>query len=683
MSYEETFVLAPCSGCCGALRRRLRRQRSGPPNSPPQPDEDVLTDFEIEFRDLEPGGATVVIAPKDKTKTYWFNLLTREDFEAFPDEESLVLTDYTYLEQVAANNGVTLEQLLEGELFRGDKTWEYKALAPETSYTFYIYGLDTSGNATTAVNHVGFTTPEVQPVDCTFEITASEVTTSSFKLTVAPSDAKCAYYYDVFTQEVWYDMCGGDPDKVPAFMDEYIQEVAVQMGLTVPEVVARMSSYGERSELFQYLDAGTTYYAFAIGLGPDGTTTTPAAVREVQTEAQPVNTFAVEEVEIGFDKASFRVLPSQDEAYVALYELQEYFEGMSDQEMIEEVIRAYGADLGNRIHAGSNVVSEEMLVPDKPYYLLVFGYAYGEVSTPLFKHPFTTQKAQKVDCTFEITIRNVMKNTADATITPSDDKASYFFHVIPAAEYAENGGDEQAIRDYANRIIDDLLSTVTMPRYEMLTRTLARGTMKWSLEELEAGTAYYVFAVGMTADGSFTTAVVMSDPFVTQAEGTSVATLEFLPNIMSAGSLHPDEALVYGWFYPKHAAYTLVSNFVDDDSVYRMEDAQALGYLAANSEQYHDSAISVWNYVPFGHTVYYVAAAYDADNLPVLVRETVTPQDPSVSSVCRPLKHYCTFDLAAPGLSGRPERCTELKIEGLRGLFAPVAPRVRSLDTIR
>lgn len=661
----------------------MQRQRPGRRNSPPQPGEDVLTDFEIEVRNLEPGGATLSIAPKDKSKTYWFNLLTKADFEAFSDEESLILTDYTYLEQVAANNGVTLEQLLEEELFRGDKTWEYNALAPETSYTFYIYGLDTEGNATTAVNHIGFTTPEVQPVDCTFAITASEVTTSSFKLTVAPSDEKCAYYYDVFTQEVWYDMCGGDPDKVPAFMDEYIREVAVQMGLSVPQVVARMSSYGEQSELFQYLDAGATYYAFAIGLGPDGTTTTPAAVKEVRMEAPPVNTFAVEEVEVGFDKVSFRVLPSQDEAYVALYELQEYFEGMSDEEMIDEVIRAYGADLESRIYAGSNVVSEEMLVPDKPYYLLIFGYAYGEVTTPLFKHSFTTQKAQKVDCTFQITVRNVMKNTADATITPSDDKASYFFHVIPAAEYAENGGDEQAIRDYANRIIDQLLATVSMPRYEMLTRTLARGAMKWSLDELEAGTAYYVFAVGMTADGTFTTPVALSDPFATQAEGTSVATLEFLPNIMSAGSSHPGEALVYGWFYPKNAVYTLVSNLLDDDSVYKMEDAQALGYLAANSEKFNDSAISVWNYVPYGHTVYYVAAAYDADNLPVLVRETVTPQDPSVSSVGRPVKQYRTFDLAAPGLAGRPERPTEAKIEGLRGLFAPVATSVRTSDTIR
>lgn len=593
----------------------------------------------------------VDILPVDKTQTYWFALLTKADFDAFASEDELMAADLDYLETVASQYGKTLGELLSEELFSGDKEWSYLGLSPQTTYCFYAYGLSSEAVATTGINRIEFTTPKVEPVDCTFTLEPSEITTSSFKLTVTPSDALCAYYFDVFTADMWQNMCGGDPRRLPAFLEQYVAEAAVEYGLTVPEAVARLSSFGPQTETFSYLDPGTPYYTFAIGIGADGTATTPAVVAQVKTAAAPTNEFGIEQVAVGFDTATFRILPSQEESYVALCELQEYFEGMTDAQMIDEVIRAYGDDLRNRVFAGSETVSEEMLVPDKPYYLLVFGYSYGEVTTPLTKYAFTTQKAGTVDCSFEITVRNVKKTTADVRITPSNDKASFFFNAITASEYASLGGDQAAIHTYSDGIIDALVAQSTMPRYEWLSRALEHGIISWALDDLTAGTQYYVFAVGMAADGTFTTPVFMSDPFTTEAEGQSVARIKFIPVVSDGGSYgHAGEALVYGWFYPTSADYMLLNRWVGDDTCYKKSDAEVLAYLAANGERYADSVVSVFDFVPYGQTVYYLAAAYDTDGLPVISRESVTPEDPSAPAVCRPSKFYRRYEVSQPGL---------------------------------
>ena len=576
--------------------------------------------------------------------------------------------DRAYLEAIAAQYHKTLEQLLAEELFRGDKEWAYSGLVPQTEYCFYIYGLDVQGEPTTAVNYICFSTPAVGPVECSFTLQASEVTTDSFLLTVTPSDAECPYYYDVFTQEMWMSLCGGDARNIPAFMEDYVKEMAAENKLTISETVARLSSYGEQTERFDYLNSDASYWAFAVGVGVDGTATTPAVVRQVTTLKPPANTFEVERLSVGFDKASFLVLPSQREAFVALCELQEYFEGMSDGEMIDEVIRAYGAELETHLFSGESKVTEEMLVPDKPYYLLVFGYAGGQVTTPLTKYAFTTEKARSVDCTFEISVRNVKKTTADVRITPSDDKASFFFNFIRASEYASLGGDQAAIHAFSNGIIDDLVAQTTMPRYEWLSRALERGPISWALDGLTAGTEYHIFAVGMVSDGSFTTPVFMSEPFTTEAEGVCSARLEFLPNILSGGSSHPDEALVYGWFYPTDAAYTLVCHHVNDDSVYTMQDADALAYLNEHGERFTDTSFYVWDYVPYGQTAYYVAAAYDEKGLSTICRATATPPAPVASSLVRPYECYRGFKVEQAGLSGLPQpRASKVKrVAGLR-----------------
>lgn len=625
----------------------------------PEPGEPVeLTDFTVRIATLRPGSATIEIAPRDNVLTYYFALLAKADYDAFDTEEALLSADRTYLETVASQNGLTLEELLAQELFTGDKTWGYVALAPQTTYCFYLYGLSADGVATTTVNKVEFTTPKVEPVDCTFALEPTDVTTSSFKLTVTPSDPDCPYYYDVFPADMWQLQCGSDPAKLPAFIASYIEEMVAETGRPVEQVVAAMSSYGEQSETFEWLDTDSNYYAFAIGLGADGTTTTDPVVEKVTTQPAPMNEFTVEEVEVGFDKATFRIIPSQNEPYVALCELQEYFEGMTDEEIVAEVIRAYGDFLTNHIRSGYATVNEEMLIPEKPYYMLVFGYNYGEVTTPLVKRAFTTTEALKSDCTFEFRILNVLKDTADVGIRPSDDKTTFFFNVIPAATYATLGGDDAAIRTYADGIIDGLVAQSTMPRYEWLSRALERGTISWALDGLEAGTSYYIFAVGMAADGTFTTAPFLSEKFTTQSDGVSIASLEFIPTINDAGASHPGEALVYGWFYPKQASYVLLGHWVGDDSVYVMDDAAAIAHLREHGVRFTDSSYSVWDYVPYGSTVYYVAAAFDKDDLPVVCRETVTPQDPSAASV-RPQRSYYRYDVDRPGPNRRREQAVE------------------------
>ena len=596
------------------------------PDKPDEPDEPEKTnpDFDINFLDLQAGSVTVDILPKDNDIKYFFSLITKEEYNSFPSDEEIIKRDFNFFNQVAAQNGMTLEDLLSKELFSGNKKWEYKYLTPKTDYVFYIYGLSTSGQPTTAFNFLEMQTPEVEQVNCTFSIKASNITTSSFDLKVVPSDGDCEYYCDIMTQDMWQQQTGGKAENLPAFIETYFKELAQEHGISFAEVVSRMICTGIQEQKIDQLEPNSKYVIFAIGLGPDATPTTAAEVAEVTTEKMPENTFTFEQEFLDFDNASYYVDASQFDPYVAIYELAEYFEGRTDDEIITDLLHGYGNLIEEHMYQGSNHIVGEKLIPNKEYYLCVFGYNGLEVSSKLAKATFTTPEAHAETCAFEFTVANVKKTTAEAAILPSDDKTTFIFYHIETSVYEELGGNDEAIKTFANQMVDRLWNPEEMTREEWLSRALETGPISWMIDDLEAGKEYRLFAIGMAADGTFTTKAYYSDVFKTDNDGTSMAKLEF-EYTKSQNFDDPNYYDVFGWIYPTDAAYILYDHRINDDSIFNLSDEEALEYLNTNGTKYgSNTAFYIYDMITKGQTIYYVVAAYDAEGLPVLMRKTVS-----------------------------------------------------------
>ena len=589
----------------------------------------VMEDFTVTLTSLHSGDVFLTIEPEDKDMTYWYQLQVKEDMPE--TDEEILASDMDYLQYIADYYGTSLTQLLADNLLKGDLDWRYQYLEPNTEYVLYAYGMNISGEALTAVNQLTFKTTKVEQLDCEFDILVGDnITSNSFSITIIPSDDTVAYYYDVFPAWMYEEYCLSDAANIPAFMAEYIPALASENGVTVAYAVGAISNYGSIAHDFTLedgIEANSSYFVFAVGIGADGTTTTEAEVIEVKTAAPPVNTFEVSEGYIEDDRATFYVRPNHSESYVALFELKEYFvengELVSDEEIIAGILAAQGSKIGDHVYSGTATVKDCPMIPNKDYYCLVFGYFGGEVTTPLTKVEFRTKEADMVDADIIVTVAEVTYTEASVSFQPYVEPFPHMFNVMPYATYEAYGANDKAIKRYNDELIASMWDPAKMSREEWLSRALETTYNSWRITDLETNTKYIVYAIGLVPDGTYTTEA-FTKTFTTKElkEGPQVEEVLY--------SKSGNDILA--WFYFDQASGVskfVMSHLVDDDSVYNMSDVELLAYLEQPNETTYVNEVSNQTYftvvdknVASGSTIYYAGAVFDSKGGCTIIRET-------------------------------------------------------------
>ena len=594
----------------------------------------VLEDFTVTLEALHSGDVFLNIEPENKEMSYWYSLQLPEDMPE--TDEEILAADLEYLNYVADYYGLSLSQLLSTELKSGDLEWRYQGLEANTEYVLYMYGISFEGAALTTVNKLSFKTTKVEQLDCAFEILVGDnITANSFSVTIIPTDDTVAYFYDVFPAWMYEEYCLSDAANIPAFIAEYIPALASENSVTVPYAVGTISNYGTIAHDFTLedgIEANTSYFVFAVGIGADGTTTTEAHVIEVKTAAPPTNTFTLTQGNIEDDRATFYVAPDHNESYVALFELKEYFidengELLSDDQIIAEIIRSQGSTIGNNMYSGASSVSDCPMIPNKDYFCLVFGYFGGEVTTPLTKAEFRTKEADMVDADIIITVGEVTKTEASVSFDPYLDPMPHMFNVMPYSVYREYGQDDAAIKRFNDELIDSMWDYKKMSREEWLSRALETSYNSWRITGLEPNTKYVVYAVGMVPDGTYTTEAFFKE-FTTKEVKNGPQLEEILFN--------KEGSTISAWFYIDDE--TVVSKFamshlVNDDTVYNMSDEELIAYLNETHDTTYVSEVtnqyyfSVFDYnYATGDVIYYAGAVYDPDGNYTVIRTTYPQQ---------------------------------------------------------
>ena len=589
----------------------------------------VMEDFTVTLNHVHSGDVFLTIEPEDKEMTYWYQLQVKEDMPE--TDEEIIASDMEYLDYIADYYGTSLVQLLADNLLKGDLEWRYQYLEANTEYVLYMYGMNTNGEALTAVNQLTFKTTKVEPLDCEFDILVGDnVTANSFSITIIPSDETVGYYYDVFPAWMYEEYCLSDAANIPAFMAEYIPALASENGVTVAYAVGAISNYGTIAHDFTLedgIEANSSYFVFAIGLGADGTATTEAQVVEVRTAAPPTNSFEVTEGYIEDDRATFYVRPNHSESYVALFELKEYFvengEVVSDEEIIAGILAAQGSKIGDHVYSGTATVKDCPMIPNKDYYCLVFGYFGGEVTTPLTKVEFRTKAADMVDADIIVTVAEVTYTEASVSFQPYVEPFPHMFNVMPYSTYKEYGENDEAIKRYNDELIDQMWDPAKMSREEWLSRALETTYNSWRITNLEQNTQYIVYAIGLVPDGTYTTQA-FTKTFTTKLlkEGPQVEEVLY--------SKSGNDILA--WFYfdqQSSVAKFVMSHLIDDDSIYNLSDAELLAYLEQPNESTYVNEVTNQTYftvvdkaVPSGSTIYYAGAVYDSKGGCTIIRET-------------------------------------------------------------
>lgn len=619
------------------------------PNEPPTPPVDepiaengdpiVLEDFTVTLQSLHSGDVLIDIKPENKDITYWYSLQIKEEMPT--TDEEILEADMAYFEYLCRYYAISLEELLSQNLINGDHKWRYQGLQARTEYVFYLYGLQSDGTAITSVNQMSFITTAVEPIECSFEIIpGDEITATSFSFTILPSDENVGYFYDVLPTAWYEEYCQSSPDNIPAFIESYIPALASEYGYSIEEVVGMISAFGPITDDFSSedgIEASSTYYVFAVGVGANGTAVTNAEVLEITTANPPVNTYDVVEGTVEDDRATFYVTPDHYEPFVALFELQEYMydangNPLSDEEIIEAILAAQGDYIYNHVYSGSSSIFDCPLIPEKDYWCLVFGYNNGQVTTPLTKVGFTTKAADANDSDIIVSVSNVKTTSADASFQPYNEPMPHMFNYMPYSKYVEYGANDEAIKRYNNELVEEMWDPSVMSKEEWLSRALETGYNSWAITGLEPETKYVLYAIGMVPDGSYTTEAFIGE-FTTKEvkEGPQVREILFTDNPDG------DNRLIAGWFYFENGtdvSLFKMSHISEDPSIYNMSDEELLTFLEdkeSTSENIYVAEISNQTYitvhtyqVPSGAVVYYAGAVYDSDGNHTIVRTTYT-----------------------------------------------------------
>lgn len=226
---------------------------------------------------------------------------------------------------------------------------------------------------------------EAQEPALSFTISEDEVTTSSLKATVTPSDATAKYFSYVLEAS----KCSEKTDE------EIVKAVKNGLGYDIYGYEKTGTTVVSKSEL----KSNTEYYVVVFGVDPDKdyAATTSVTKRLFKTKVESTTPPSGEKAidinvkELTATKISVDFVPGDpDMEYTASIYRAAKFEGMSDEKIIKSVIEDYGYEIYSGLPKGNYNKSFVELAANTEYVIVAFGVKDGSAITGLFKQSVTT-----------------------------------------------------------------------------------------------------------------------------------------------------------------------------------------------------------------------------------------------------------------------------------------------------
>lgn len=236
--------------------------------------------FSLNVTNITSNSATINVTPSN-SDTYYFDLVEKEVYVQYIDSSSFAADYIADLKAYIAGSGYTLADVLSS----GNDGYTYDGnLDAGTTYVAFAFGVNASGEITTAVTSKEFTTLSSgsgggATSQNTFEISVSGITSTSATVSVNPSNSD-TYYFDVYPKDV-ADQYGGLNALASDYV-AYLKELYESYGYTFADALSTGADY---YTFDGNLDPSTTYYAFAFGVNADGTITTEVTSKTFTTEA--------------------------------------------------------------------------------------------------------------------------------------------------------------------------------------------------------------------------------------------------------------------------------------------------------------------------------------------------------------------------------------------------------------
>lgn len=341
-------------------------------------------DFEIVVNKLTATDLEFTVVPSDDNIHFVYDWRSYDEFKGLTDEEIM-----TKAIKERSGDGYFWLTASKGAMTGHN----VNPLSTGKEYIIYAFYVEKDpNNAYSAVPASGLfkkiVVPgegEAQEPSLSFTISEDEVTTSSLKATVTPSDATAKYFSYVLESS----KCSGKTDE------EIVKAVKNELGYDI----LGYEKTGATAVSKSGLKSNTEYYVVAFGVDPDKdyAATTSVTKRLFKTKVESTTPPSGEKAidinvkELTATKISVDFVPGDpDMEYVANVYKTAKFEGMNDEQIIKSVIEDFGHEIYYGLPKGNYNITRDACSPNTEYVIVAFGVKNGSAITGLFKQSVTT-----------------------------------------------------------------------------------------------------------------------------------------------------------------------------------------------------------------------------------------------------------------------------------------------------
>ena len=551
---------------------------------PTTPDSETETNFNVETTALTQGSISVRITPVDNEEPYYFGVVTKKDFASLykSDAETLQEAYIKWFEEMAGKKNLNVEEFLSQALLTGMQNYQFRSLDPQTDYIFFVFGVSYKNEPTTTPETFEFKTRRATlKKDAVISITEVEKGSTWFKVKFDCNDPDIFYYGDVMLPDIYEQYCGSNPDNIPAYVTSYLTALKEENdefnAMSMAQFISYITVSGESEYDTALTDVANSllpemeYPVFAIGIANDGSFTTEPVVKMVSTGETERNNWILSDKKVTDIQYDVTVYPAYDEVYAAILERDCYFEGLSDEQCVNELLAARKGSFMADLVTGRGKLQFSDLIPNEDYTLFLIactpdGLPKTGDKLNVKKEPVKTLEATPTNAVYSVKAYNITKTAASVSVSGNTaaEGQTYMLNYIPKARLIElatkeeeaNGGStgseggstgteggstgseggstgegaeggevtpivpsEASFQTVLKRDCDEFIDAslkewndskpnAQMDRKEFLSRALLSdvgvgSSYRWG--GLTPGTEYVAYAIGLKADGTYTT----------------------------------------------------------------------------------------------------------------------------------------------------------------------------------
>ena len=221
--------------------------------------------FQLAVSDIGIASATLSVTPDDNAVRYYYDVCTREQYDALSGGVEEIVTSYIeYLK--GRYPTLTMEQILGNTLSQGADSDQLTGLPAGTEFVFYAIAVDDEGKCYGEAATTTFSTlPGGDPADCTFTVGYENLTSDALTVLVTPSDPSVRYWMGIVAVANF----SGDY-ALTAQVQQEVADYATSTGMNMAELVQKVTFAGDIALEESGLTPETPYYIYVYAMNPDG-----------------------------------------------------------------------------------------------------------------------------------------------------------------------------------------------------------------------------------------------------------------------------------------------------------------------------------------------------------------------------------------------------------------------------